>query len=61
MGKEILELGIDTEKGHNAWKDVPNASEWLEDLRGNEYAKEAAADFENPSQEILKQDYEDAN
>lgn len=34
--KGVLELMI--ERGSKAWKDVPDASAWVEELRGNDAA-----------------------
>ena len=33
-GKGVLELMV--ERGAKAWKDVPDASAWVEELRGND-------------------------
>jgi hypothetical protein len=34
--RQALDLQTAIEKGTKAWADVPNASEWVEELRGNE-------------------------
>ena len=38
-GEDNLQTAI--EKGTKAWADVPNASEWVEELRGNDTPEEA--------------------
>ena len=34
--RQALDLQTAIEKGTKAWSDVPNASEWVDDLRGND-------------------------
>jgi len=34
--RQALDLQTTIEKGTKAWADVPNASEWVEELRGND-------------------------
>ena len=33
--RQALDLQTAIERGTKAWADVPNASEWVEELRGN--------------------------
>ena len=34
--RQALDLQTAIERGTKAWADVPNASEWVEELRGND-------------------------
>jgi hypothetical protein len=34
--RQALDLQTAIEKGTKAWADVPNATEWVEELRGND-------------------------
>ena len=41
--RQALDLQTAIEKGTKAWADVPNATKWVEELRGNDTPREKNA------------------